>query len=344
MKVIQVGIGGMGNTWLNAVRRSDVVEFAGFVEVSDEIVHVQADTYSLDRSRIFKTLPQALEQISADAVINVTPPQFHREICVTAMEAGLPVLTEKPLAGTLEDARAIAAAADATGILCSVGQNYRYSALAQTVKAILDSGELGALAAISASFYKGPHFGGFREEMPHPLIIDMSIHHFDMMRFFLGSDARQISARSWNPPWSWFAGDASASAQIEFVNGVQVTYTGSWCSQALETTWNAHWRFECERGVLLVEDDAVYVQRLLRISEGPGALVNEHDDKREAPLLDLDHAGQDALLHEFYTAVTQGKSTDTAAQDNIQTMELVFGVVDACDSGRQIELSPKNTS
>ena len=54
--------------------------------------------------------------------------------------------------------------------------------------------------------------------MPHPLIIDMSIHHFDLMRFFLGSDAVAISARSWNPPWSWFAGDASAAAQIEFGN------------------------------------------------------------------------------------------------------------------------------
>ena len=192
-----------------------------------------------------------MEQVEADAVINVTPPQFHREVTVMALEAGLPVLQEKPLAGTLEDARAIAAAADETGVLCSVAQNYRYRPLTQTLKRVLDSGELGAVGSVAVEFFKGPHFGGFREQMPHPLIVDMAIHHFDLMRFFLDSDAKTMQARSWNPTWSWFAGHASASAQIGFADGVQVAYTGSWCSQALETSWNANWRFECERGVLL---------------------------------------------------------------------------------------------
>ncbi len=339
MKVIQVGIGGMGNVWLQAVRQSDAVDFAGFVEINDDIAGQQAAAYSLDRERIFHTLPQALAQVEADAVINVTPPQFHRKISVTALEAGLPVLSEKPLAGTLADARAIVAAANKTGVLHSVAQNYRYRPLAQTVKAILDSGELGAVAAVSVEFYKGPHFGGFREQMPQPLIIDMALHHFDMLRFFLDSDAAWISARSWNPPWSWYAGDASAAAQIEFANGAQVSYCGSWCSQALETSWNANWRFECAGGVLLVEDDTVTVQRLLRAGDGPSGLVNQHSEKRPVPLLEMERAGQEYLLHEFYAAVQNGGSTATTAQDNMRTMELVFGVVAACESGQPVRLN-----
>ena len=338
MKVIQVGIGGMGNTWLNAVKRSAQVDFAGFVEVSDDIARAQAEAYNLDPALIFQSLPQALEAVEVDAVINVTPPQFHREICVAAMEAGLPVLTEKPLAGNLEDARAIVAAANATGVLCGVAQNYRNRPLTQTIKAILSSGELGAVGAVRCEFFRGPHFGGFREEMPHPLIIDMSIHHFDMMRFLLGSDAVSISARSWNPPWSWFDGDASAAAVIKFTNGVQVSYTGSWCSQAFETSWNADWRFECERGVLLVEDDRVYVQGLLSVDADARGAASVHDDKREIPLMGMERESQDYLLQEFYEAVTQGKSVGTSAQDNIHTMEFVFGVVEACDSGKTVRL------
>lgn len=338
MKVVQVGIGGMGNTWLKAVQRSPQVEFAGFVEVNDEIARAQAQAYQLEHSRIFKSLPAALASVDADAVINVTPPEFHRDICVSAMEAGLPVLTEKPLAGTLEDARAIVAVAEATGLLCSVAQNYRYRPVTQTIKTILDSGELGALGAVRAEFFRGPHFGGFREAMPHPLIVDMAIHHFDMMRLFLGSDAAAISARSWNPSWSWFAGDASAAAQIEFVNGVQASYIGSWCSQAIETSWNADWRFDCERGALLVEDDRVYVQRLLRVNEGGRGLANAHDERRETSLIGMEREGQDFLLQEFYEAVTNGASVDTTAQDNIHTMEFVFGVAEACDSGLTVIL------
>ncbi len=338
MKVIQVGIGGMGNAWLGAVQRSPLVDFAGFVEVNDDTAAAQAKAYGLDPARIFKTLPEALAQVDADAVINVTPPEFHREITLCALEAGLPVMQEKPLAGTLEDARAIAEAAKTSGLLVSVGQNYRYSRLSQTIKQVLDSGELGAVSAVDVRFYKGPHFGGFREEMAHPLIVDMAIHHFDMLRYFLASDAISISARSWNPPWSWFAGHASASAQISFANGVQASYAGSWCSQALETSWNAHWRFECERGGLLVEDDRVFMQKLLGVGEGPGALVNAHGDRREIPLVEMEHVAQDYLLGEFAAALSRGGRTATAAQDNIKTMELVFGVARACDSGKPVRL------
>ena len=338
MKVIQVGIGGMGNTWLGAVQRSPQVDFAGFVEIDEEIARAQADAYHLNRSLIFKSLPAALEAVEADALINVTPPGIHRGICVAALEAGLPVLTEKPLAGNLADARAIAAAADATGVLCSVAQNYRYRPLTQTIKAILASGELGAVAALRAEFFRGPHFGGFREEMPQPLIIDMSIHHFDLMRLFLDGDAVSISARSWNPPWSWFAGDASAAAQIEFEDGSQASYTGSWCSQAMETSWNADWRFECERGVLLAQDDRLFAQRLLSVNEGERGMSSVHDEKREVPLVSMEREGQDYLLQEFFEAVTTGASTATTAQDNIHTMEFVFGVVEACDSGKTVRL------
>ena len=338
MKVIQVGIGGMGNAWLGAVQRSPQVEYAGFVEINPEIARAQAHAYSLDQSVIFASLPAALEQVDADAVINITPPQFHREVTVTALEAGLPVLQEKPLAGTLDEARAIAAAAEDTGVLCSVAQNYRYQPLTQTLKRVLESGELGAVAAVAAEFYKGPHFGGFREEMSHPLIIDMSIHHFDLMRFFLGGDAQTIHAVSWNPPWSWFAGDASAAVQISFANGAQASYAGSWCSQALETSWNANWRFECERGVLLAKDDRVVVQKLLRVGDGPGALVNQHALPEDVPLIDMEREGQDYLLQEFYEAVTAGGQTATTAQDNIHTMELVFGIVRACDGGQPVSL------
>lgn len=338
MKVIQVGIGGMGNTWLNAVLQSPQVEFAGFVEIDNEIARAQSEAYNLDRALIFQSLPEALEAVEADAVINVTPPEFHREICVSAMEAGAPVLTEKPLAGNLDDARAIVETANATGILCSVAQNYRYRTLTQTIKAILAGGELGAVAALRCEFFRGPHFGGFREEMRHPLIIDMSIHHFDLMRLFLDSDAVSIAARSWNPPWSWFDGDASAAAQIEFANGAQASYIGSWCSQAMETSWNANWRFECERGVLLVEDDRITAQQLISVNEGARGLASAHAEIREVPLIGMECENQDFLLREFFEAVMRGEPVVTTAQDNIHTMEFVFGVVKACDSGGLINL------
>src|SRR5690606_36932089 len=118
-----------------------------------------------------------------------------------------------------------------------------YSIPALTLKHVLESGKMGRITALNVDFYKGPHFGGFREEMPYPLIIDMAIHHFDMMRHFLNSAPLTVYGQSWNPPWSWFRGDASASLLLKFANDVVVSYNGSWCSVGTEPSWNAHWRF-----------------------------------------------------------------------------------------------------
>src|SRR5690606_23390301 len=113
----------------------------------------------------------------------------------------------------------------------------------------------------TVEFMRGPHFGGFREEMAYPLIIDMSIHHFDLMRFFLERDPVAVYGRSWNPPWSWYKGDASAAVTLEFDGNVVIAYNGSWCSQGREISWNANWRFECAEGVVFMQEDNVYVQR-----------------------------------------------------------------------------------
>ena len=337
MKIVQVGIGGMGNAWIKAVQRSSEVEFAGFVEVNEDIVKQQVETYKLDETTVFSTLEEALNHLEVDGIINVTPPQFHKEISFISLDAGVPVLSEKPLAGTLDDARAIVAKANETGVLHTITQNYRYSALAQTVKSILDGGQLGQVGAIHVGFFKGPHFGGFREEMPYPLIIDMSIHHFDMMRFFLDSSPAQLYARSWNPAWSWYKGDASASVDVQFKNGIQVNYVGSWCSQGTETTWNANWRFECEKGVLTIEDDKVYVQLLKDVVKPSEGHQVSHEPKQEIELVKMERQAQDYLLHEFYEAVTFGKPTGTPAQDNIHTIEFVFGVVQSFDSGAVVK-------
>ena len=323
MKVIQVGIGGMGNAWLRAVQESPNVEYAGFVEVSDKIAAEQVEKYKLDGSTIFKSLDEALRNVQADGVINVTPPQFHKAVSLTALAAGIPVLSEKPLAGTREEALDIVEAANRTGVLHMVTQNYRYSVATQTLKKALTAGDMGAIGSAHVEFFKGPHFGGFREEMPYPLIIDMSIHHFDLMRFFLGSDPVSVFGRSWNPAWSWFKGDASASVTLGFANNVVVSYNGSWCSQGHETPWNAHWRFECAKGVVFMQEDQVYTQ-----------LTNQQPVLVEP--VAMARTGQAYLLQEFYEAVTQGKPPVTTCQDNIKSLGIVFDVVQSFETGQVV--------
>jgi predicted dehydrogenase len=245
---------------------------------------------------------------------------------LTALDAGVPVLSEKPLAHTFASAQAIVERASATGVLHMVAQNYRYRIPLQTLKKTLACGEMGAVGAIAVEFYRGPHFGGFREEMPYPLIIDMSIHHFDLIRFLLERDPVSVYGTSWNPPWSWFAGDASAAVTLTFDGDVVVSYNGSWCSQARETSWNAGWRVDCANGVVLMQDDVVYTQ------------VTGEDPVQVAPV-QREREGQAYLLDEFYRAVTQGDSVATDCQDNIRSLAIVFDVVESFETGQVVSSS-----
>jgi predicted dehydrogenase len=336
MKVVQVGIGGMGNAWLNAVKESDEVEFVGFVEVNPEIAAQQVELHNLDRSRIYLSLAAALDTEHPDAVINVTPPQFHKEISCLALEAGLPVLSEKPLAGTLSDAQEIVDVANRTGVLHMVAQNYRYSVPVQTLKRTLDEGSLGNIGAVTVDFFKGPHFGGFREKMPYPLIIDMAIHHFDLMRYFLNIDPVSVFGRSWNPPWSWFDRDASASVLLEFSGGAVVSYNGSWCSNGQVTPWNGNWRFECEHGVITLFDDQVYIEYAPTKSVGTRHRTGDASVQRIAPI-EMKRQAQAYLLHEFFEAVTSGVPSATTCQDNIKSLAIVFDTISSFESGRIVQ-------
>ena len=116
---------------------------------------MRADQYNLDTARFFPTLEDALSRAAADAVIIVTPPDTHRDLSIKAMQAGLHVLSEKPLADSMAAAQDILDASRQTGMLHVVTQNYRYFEQAQTLKAILDSGEMGAVSAVHVSFFKG---------------------------------------------------------------------------------------------------------------------------------------------------------------------------------------------
>ena len=160
----------------------------------------------------------------------------HRGVATTALRAGLPVLSEKPLAESVSSGLSMIAAAELSGRLLMVSQSRRYfrqlAAFRRQIAAIAPVG------VVQCTFFKAPHFPGFREQMPYPLLVDMAIHQFDLARDLIGSEPVAVYCESSNPDWSWFAGDATAQVTFEFAGGARFSFTGSWCSPGLETSWN----------------------------------------------------------------------------------------------------------
>lgn len=334
MKIIQLGMGGMAEAWIKAVLASPVVSYAAFVEINDDIAAAQRQKHKrIQKVPVFKTLPEALHAVQADGVVSVIPPQFRVETAQAAFGAGLPLLAEKPLASSMADAHKLLQLAQSSGLLYMVGQDYRYKRTFQTLKQVLDSGAIGRLDAIDIAHYKGLELTTFHSLMEYPLLHDMSIHYFDLLRFFLGSEPLTIYGRSWNPPWSGFKGKASAVAVFTFPQDITVTYHASWVSTGLNNTWDGDWRFEGEKGVIVMHKDRIRLQKKLGLVDRRYTFAPAQSVK----LIEMPRTRQAYLIQEFYEAVTHGKPPATTIQDNIKSLQMVFDVIESSKSGRIIK-------
>ncbi|GAB2933226.1 Gfo/Idh/MocA family protein [Nonomuraea fastidiosa] len=319
LRVVQVGAGAMGMAWLRTLTASADVEVAGVADLDVERARAAVREVGC-AAPVAGSLGELLARVEPDAVVNVTVPAAHTSVSVEALFAGVPVLCEKPAAPTLAEAMLQAAASEASGRLLMISQSRRYyAALAEYRRLIARLGPPGLLAT---SFFRGPRFGGFREEMPQPLLVDMAIHAFDAARYLLGAEPVSVTCESWNPPWSWYRGDASATATFRFEGGTRYVYNGSWCADGLETSWNGEWR-----------------------AVGPGGSATWDGEHRITSSLDGaadvppgEHEQIAGALVEFVAAVRGGPTPSGAIARNIGSLAMVEAAVHAAETGERVSI------
>jgi predicted dehydrogenase len=315
LPVVVVGAGAMGGEWIRMLAASPHAELVGVVDLRVDLAESAVAAIGRTDIAVGDSVAEVAERAGAHAVINVTVPQAHRAVNEQALRAGLPVLCEKPLAPTVAEALRHVALADLTGGLLMVSQSRRYFNHLSAFRTAV--GRLGPLAAVNARFFHADHEPGFREQMAHPLLVDMSIHHFDAMRHLTGDEAVAVRCTSWNPPWSWFAGDAAASAEFELASGARFVYAGSRCTPGLPTSFNADWHVYGEHGA--------------------AGWDGEHDVRvdsagAELPIGDGPE-GIEGALAEFVTAFRSGATPQNEVRANVRSLAMVEGAIRSSELG-----------
>src|SRR5690606_2918206 len=183
------------------------------------------------------------------------------------------VFCEKPMAATMQEARDLVRLAEETGRTFAVMQNRRFSSNIRAFKSLLEDGTIGRIGQINADFYIGAHFGGFRETMDSPLLLDMAVHTFDEARYLSGADPLSVYCHEFNPPGSWFAGHASAVCIFEMSDGSIFTYRGSWCSEGVHTSWDAEWRINGQSGTAIWNGEDLPYAEVVAPGDHAGQLV-----------------------------------------------------------------------
>ena len=126
---LMVGGGGMAGGWINRMTQTfgDRIKIIGLVDVNQEVLDRQAQALGLSKGQLFTSYEDAVSAVKADFCGVATPPPFHAPATVAALEAGMPVISEKPIADTLDAAKDMVRAAQKTGLPCAIIQNYRYA-------------------------------------------------------------------------------------------------------------------------------------------------------------------------------------------------------------------------
>jgi predicted dehydrogenase len=250
--IVLAGLGVRGRHWAEVLARSTRTEILAYVDPNPAAVERAAASYGARPA--FDSVEAALAALPEVGGLVLANPPIGREAQVrAATERGIPMLIEKPLALSLEEAAALVEIAETADVPLMVGLNFRYLGVTKAAMALLAEGTVGQaeFARFTYERYRDgnrPDLNKYPLTMDQPMLWEQSIHHFDLMRYVYGSDPVTVQCQTWNPSWSMYESDANVAALFTFENGLVVNYQGTWQSGWAEPQFE--WRTDCNGGVI----------------------------------------------------------------------------------------------
>ncbi|HEV2274824.1 MAG TPA: Gfo/Idh/MocA family oxidoreductase [Acidobacteriaceae bacterium] len=193
-----LGSGFMGQTHAAAISR--VPE----LRVSAVACGSRAQRLAAQYSASYESSASSLiSRPDVDAVVIATPHFAHTQDALSAIDAGKPVLIEKPMATTLEDCHAILDASRRTGVPIAVGYHQRFRRTVREARKLIATGRIGEILTVQISmpmFWPetvnavGDHWEWWRDPRSVGHILNSGPHAVDLLRWFLSSEVREVAA------------------------------------------------------------------------------------------------------------------------------------------------------
>lgn len=195
--MIHIAIWGAGDSAATHVR--SFLKYSGQCRITAVINH-NADRaealvrkFDLTEASVFTSLDAAADAVPVDAVSICLPPAQHCGCAVAALEREIHVLTEKPMANSLEECDRMIRAAEKNQKLLAVIFQLRFTNEAQRIRAILKSGEFGPFryGNFNSMWYRGEHYHDVAWRGTWALegggvLTAQAIHHLDLVQYLVG--------------------------------------------------------------------------------------------------------------------------------------------------------------
>jgi predicted dehydrogenase len=267
-----------------------------------------------------------------DGVVVCSENARHRPLVEMAAEAGVHILSEKPLATSLADARAMSDACDRAGVKLMTAYPMRFSTPMVEIKSLVESGRLGKIFACNTSnqgelprhhrewFVDADLAGG-------GAIMDHTVHLADLLRWFLGCEVVEVYAQS-NQVFHADSVDVETGGLImlTFENGTFASIDCSWSRPKNWPTWGGlEMKLVAENGVVDVD---AFRQNLTHY--GP-----------QSPHPTWTYWGSDAnqaMIQEFVNAIRQDRQPLVNGYDGYKSLEVALAAYRSVNSGQPVKL------
>jgi len=317
-----------GEAYISNLRRMEGVELLG---VADDDPMRGQTIAAQNQAHYFHTYEDLLEA-KPDGVIICTENNRHRPLVEMAASRGIHILCEKPIATTLEDARAIVDACDKAGVLLMTAFPMRFSAPLLEIKARLDHGDFGNIYCFNAT-NQGELPTKYRAWFVDPqlagggAIMDHTVHLVDIMRWFTGSEVETMYARS-NKIFHADEVEVETGAleMLTFQNGVFATIDASWSRPQYWPTWGGlTFEMVTQRGAVVVD---AFRQNLN---------VYRDDWQRSNWAYwgsDMNHA----MIREFVAAIRENRPPRVTGMDGLRAVEATLAAYESSRTGQTVQV------
>ncbi len=367
-----VGMGAAGWAFVPAIRGSASFELAAIAEPAADMRETAANELNV---AVYRDLPSMLEKAALDAVYIATPTELHPEHVALCCSAKKNVLTEKPMAIRVEQARTMVEAADDAGVILQVGHSHSYDLPIAKMREIVASGSLGHVRMI--------HTWNFTDWMARPrraaeldvaqgggVTYRQGAHQIDILRLIGGGLVKSVRATTFD----WDASRRSIGAHTIFLNfadGTAATaiYNGYGFFPGSELTGGVgEWgeslkpRAAAKPAAPLSPDEELAAKRersrnaipanaphqphfgLTMVScergdvrQSPDGLLVYSNMGREEIALTKDVSPRNLVIAEFARAI-EGKPVTHTGRWGLANLEVCTAAIESSRTGKEIEL------
>jgi len=321
IKVALIGAGGWGRQHARVFSERPDVELAAIVGRTPEKTQARAAQFG---ARAYTDIGEMLDTERPDLVSLSLPNQGHFDATLQVIQAGYPLLAEKPLVFDMGEADTLISEAAKRGLFFAINFNHRYAQPVQRAKAAIDAGRLGPL--VFATWRFGGEGGGGH---PHANLIETQCHGFDMLEWLCGP-IESVTAQMTDKTGGGFRTLALA---LRFTSGAVGTLLGSYDSSYAYPNTH-HVEINGTAGRVVIED-TVRRYTFQQAGSETGEVWSAgyfNDCDREF------HRTFDAYIDALLTAFKNGQSPPVPAEAGRRALALAYAAIESFETGRRVSV------